>query len=177
MWLTLVLRFGWQTDLMKILMVCTGNICRSPAAEVVARRALDEAGLQQVGLDSAGTGDWHEGEPAHHHTRQVGQRRGYSVTHRARAVRRSDFREFDLFIAMDKSHARWLHDRVSEASSVVLLRSLDPSCGATTPLDDPYGHDIEVFENMYDQIELAMPGLVALVRVASGDASSPPPLP
>jgi protein-tyrosine phosphatase len=90
-------------------MVCTGNICRSPAAERVARQHFDEAGLSHVLVDSAGTGDWHQGQLAHEHTRTIGQSRGLPVTHRARAVTREDFSTFDLFVVMDKSHARWIH--------------------------------------------------------------------
>jgi protein-tyrosine phosphatase len=158
---------------MKILMVCTGNICRSPAAEAVARHYLAEAGIGGVTVDSAGTGDWHEGEQPHEFSRSVGRRRGYTLDHRARMVRRSDFASFDLFVAMDKSHARWLQDRVTASRAdafapVVYLRSFDPSCGSTTPLDDPYGHPIEVYEKMYDRIEAAMPGLVDFVTHSGG---------
>jgi protein-tyrosine phosphatase len=158
---------------MKILMVCTGNICRSPAAEAVARKYLDEAGRGDVVVDSAGTGDWHDGEAAHEFSRSVGHARGYAIAHRARAVRRRDFETFDLFVAMDKSHARWLADRTIPTPSdlfkpsVVYLRSFDPRCGATTPLDDPYGHPVTVYEKMYDQIEAAMGGLVAFVSAPS----------
>ena len=68
-----------------VLMVCTGNICRSPAAEAVLQHSLAEAGIAgTVFVDSAGTTDWHEGERAHEFSRSVGARRGYDVGHLSR---------------------------------------------------------------------------------------------
>jgi protein-tyrosine phosphatase len=91
---------------MKILFVCTGNICRSPTAEAVFRTVAAEAGLGgRLEIDSAGTHGYHVGEPPDGRTRQAAALRGYDMTtQRARKVQPSDFEDFDLILAMDRGH-------------------------------------------------------------------------
>ncbi len=154
-------------------MVCTGNICRSPAAEAVLQRALVDAGLtSEVLVDSAGTTDWHEGERAHEFSRSVGARRGYDVAHRSRPFVDDDFDRFDLLLVMDGSHERWLRDRAprstSRAGTIRYLRSFDLMCTPTTALDDPWGNPVSAYEQMYDEIEAAIPGLVEFSRAMTG---------
>ncbi len=89
-------------------MVCTGNICRSPTMEAVARARALELGID-LRLDSAGTTGWHEGEPPDPRTIEVGEAAGYALgALRARKVRREDFLAFDLILAADKGHLRQL---------------------------------------------------------------------
>lgn len=148
-------------------MLCTGNICRSPASEAVLQRALDEAGLAgAVVVDSAGTTDWHEGEQAHEFSRSVGARRGYDVGHRSRPFLDCDFDRFELLLVMDGSHERWVLERAARLTTPVTnttiryLRSFDPTCSTMTELDDPWGRPVSAYERMYDDIEAAVPGLV-----------------
>jgi protein-tyrosine phosphatase len=146
-----------------VLMVCTGNICRSPAAEEVLRTSLAKVGARGITVDSAGTGGWHSGELPHEHSRSVGKSRGYVLNHRARVVTDDDFINVDLFVAMDSSHAQWLTQRAYELGveiSMRFLRSFDPACLPRTDLADPWGHPTHAYEVMYDQIQSAMPGLV-----------------
>jgi protein-tyrosine phosphatase len=77
-----------------------GNICRSPTAEAVFRDLAAAAGIE-VRVDSAGTGGWHAGEPPDRRARDAAAKRGYQLTGAARQVRRSDFVEYDLIVAMD----------------------------------------------------------------------------
>src|SRR6056297_2198484 len=91
---------------MKILMVCTGNICRSPAAEGVLTHHLAQAGLAgAVTVDSAGTHGYHIGDPPDRRMIATAAARGYAIDgQRARRVAVSDFHDFDLILAMDRSH-------------------------------------------------------------------------
>ena len=91
---------------MKVLFVCLGNICRSPTAEGVFRRYVEQAGLSdKISIDSAGTSDWHIGKTPDPRTQAAAAKRGYDVsTLRGRQASAEDFSEFDLILAMDKSN-------------------------------------------------------------------------
>lgn len=154
-----------------VLMVCTGNICRSPAAEAVLQHTLAQAGLADtVFVDSAGTTDFHEGERAQQFSRSVGAHRGYDVSHLSRPFADDDFDRFDLLVVMDGSHEQWLRNRLTRrtnrtnrsvsTAAMGYLRSFDPHCFPTTGLDDPWGRPVSAYERMYDDIEAAIPGLV-----------------
>src|SRR5262245_32712927 len=100
---------------MRILFVCSGNICRSPLAEAIFKHQAEEAGAGgRFVVDSAGTHGYHEGERADPRTRRVGERHGLEVTSIAREVRPTDFEEFDLIVAMDRGHRRELSSRSPE---------------------------------------------------------------
>src|SRR5262245_46051507 len=87
-----------------ILFVCTGNICRSPTAEAVLRHLAKKESIQ-LHIESAGLGDWHVGQPPDQRAQHYARSRGYDLSgQRARQVRRRDFEEFDLILAMDRGH-------------------------------------------------------------------------
>ncbi|MBW8702206.1 putative low molecular weight protein-tyrosine-phosphatase [Streptomyces sp. MBT84] len=93
----------------RVCFVCTGNICRSPMAESVFRARVEEAGLDElVEVDSAGTGDWHEGDGADPRTATVLEEHGYGSDHVARQFRDSWFSRLDLVIALDSGHLKAL---------------------------------------------------------------------
>src|SRR4051794_12641881 len=96
-----------------MLMVCMGNICRSPTAEGVLRHLVHEAGLEDViRIDSAGTLDYHAGSPPDARSQKHASRRGYDLSSlRARQVRDSDFEQFDLILAMDRQNLQELKER------------------------------------------------------------------
>src|ERR1700749_4930896 len=86
----------------RILFVCMGNICRSPTAEGVMRGLVRDAGLEdEIELDSAGLGSWHVGHPPDGRATSAARRRGVVLEGAARQVRRDDFEDFDLILAMD----------------------------------------------------------------------------
>jgi protein-tyrosine phosphatase len=155
---------------LRVCFVCTGNICRSPSAEVVLRARLAEAGwADRVVIDSAGTGPWHAGKDMDPRARQALSRRGYSAPrHVARQFTAEDFAGRDLVIGLDAGHlarlgqlVRLAGDPGDAAASISLLRSYDPDAVAAGDLDvpDPYHHGEAEYEAALTQIEAACAGL------------------
>ena len=138
--------------MIRVLFVCMGNICRSPAAEGVFKDLVDKAGLgDRFSIDSAGTGAWHEGEPADRRMRRAAERRGVTLTSVARAVRPDDFEKFDIILAMDDDNLRVLRKRAPAAHhhKIRKFRDLDPDDpGADVP--DPYYGGDDGFEEVLD---------------------------
>ena len=90
---------------MKVLFVCLGNICRSPAAEGIFRHKVKQAGIDHlITCDSAGTSAYHEGDPADGRMREHARDRGYDLTSRARHLEPEDLEHFDLILTMDESN-------------------------------------------------------------------------
>ena len=147
---------------MKILFVCTGNICRSPTAEGVFRAlAADEA--LQVGADSAGTHDYHAGEPPDERAQRHARRRGYELGRlRARQISARDFVEFDLVLAMDRGHLRLL-ERLCPPEHRAKLRLFL----ADRDVPDPYYGGPDGFERVLDLVEAGARDLIAYLRVST----------
>lgn len=150
---------------MRFLMVCTGNICRSPMAEGVMRRRIDEAGLgKRFSVDSAGTHGYHIGDPPDRRAQAAAARRGYSIGHqRARQVSAIDYSRFELLVAMDRGHATLLRRALPDAAlaeRLTLLLHHHPT--KTSPdVPDPYYGDDRDFEHALDLIEAGIDGLIA----------------
>ena len=157
----------------RVTFVCSGNICRSPMAQAVFSRMVDEAGIgDRVTVDSAGTGDWHVGEPADRRALEALRREGYDGgDHRARQFDAADFATTDLVVALDSGHASSLRAWAAphQVDKVVLLRSFDADVPDDAPghlLDvaDPYYGGPEGFTDVLDQVQAAGRGLLRRVR-------------
>ncbi|MET9731773.1 low molecular weight protein-tyrosine-phosphatase [Streptomyces sp. NPDC006458] len=152
----------------RVCFVCTGNICRSPMAESVFRARVAEAGLDGgVEVDSAGTGDWHQGHPADPRTVAVLEGHGYAGGHSARQFQASWFSRLDLVIALDAGHfkaLRRLAPTEQDAEKVRLLRSYDPAAGDDLDVPDPYYGGMDCFEECLEMVEAASTGLLAAVQ-------------
>jgi protein-tyrosine phosphatase len=159
----------------RVCLVCLGNICRSPMAEVVLRACLVAVGLdRRVLVDSAGTGEWHVGRPMNSRALATLSRRGYDgAAHRARQVTADWLPERELFLAMDSENLKDL-DFLSRkagvpASRVRLFGDVAGLHGADVP--DPYGGNPADFARVLDMLERGMPVLVAqLADLAGGPA-------
>jgi protein-tyrosine phosphatase len=153
----------------RICLVCLGNICRSPMAETVLRHFLIEAGLDEaVVVDSAGTGDWHLGEPMHPPAGDALAGRGYDGSaHRARQFEPSWLAGRDLVLAMDARNLANLRrmadrrdrDRIRLFGEVGGLTGPEGAEGAEIP--DPYGGDAAEFRYVLDLLTAAAPVIVA----------------
>ena len=152
----------------RILMVCTGNICRSPTAEGVLRAKLQRAGLQGLVLvDSAGTQGYHTSEPPDVRAVRAAAQRGYQIGGlRARAMKPEDFASFDWVLAMDQSHMDWLLKRSppQAAGRITLLMSLALQHLGTQEVPDPYYGGPAGFEHVLDLVEDACEGVVDRLR-------------
>ena len=150
-----------------VLMVCTGNICRSPTAEVVLRHKLEHAGLgERVHVASAGTTDYHVGAPADDRSARHAHLRGYDLSgHRARQVQAADFERFDLLLAMDLGHLEELQDACPRQHRHKLRRLMEfAPAGLADEVADPYYGGTKGFETVLDHVEAACDGLVRHIR-------------
>ena len=150
----------------RVLMVCLGNICRSPTAEAMLRRKAHEAGLDgRIEVDSAGTADYHVDSPPDRRAIAHGERRGLEMRHlRGRQVSREDFDRFDHVLAMDEDNLmnlRRLRPPGSHAKLALLL-SYAPEAGALE-VPDPYYGGPEGFETVLDLAAAAADGFIASV--------------
>ncbi len=152
-----------MTQSIKVLFVCTGNICRSPMAEGVFKRCVAEAGLAQaVTSDSAGTHNYHIGEPPDPRARAAAERRGYDLGElRARQVSRRDFSEFDYILAMDETNLRHLARLCPpEHATKLMLFMVFAGDPALREVPDPYYGAEQGFERVLDMVERAAQGLL-----------------
>ncbi|WP_440709238.1 low molecular weight protein-tyrosine-phosphatase [Herbiconiux sp. YIM B11900] len=142
----------------RVCVVCTGNICRSPMAEVVLRDLVDRAGLTgRVIVSSAGTGEWHVGEHADPRTVEALRARGYDGSaHRARQFESTWFDDLDLVIALDRSHERVLRSWArseEDRQKIRLLLGFDPDYAGRHDVPDPYYSDAAMFDSVLAMIE------------------------
>lgn len=161
----------------RITVVCLGNICRSPMAEVVLRHRVAEAGLADViVVDSAGTGDWHIGHGMDARAFTVLSTRGYESDHAARQIDAALLGDTDLVLAMDHHNyadlARLVQRSGSEAE-LRMMRSFDaefagvPDGDARLDVPDPYYDGPERFDEVLDMLERAAAGVVEYASAAA----------
>ena len=164
----------------RVLFVCLGNICRSPAAEGVFLHQLAQAGLEACfEVDSAGTGSWHVGQAADPRMRAAAERRGIHLPSRARQLAAADLQTFDHILTMDAENlaaVRALGRRSRPTATITpLLQYCRHFPQAEVP--DPYYGGEAGFDHVLDLLEDACQGLLAelLAERRSGEPMDPPP--
>jgi protein-tyrosine phosphatase len=144
----------------RVSFVCSGNICRSPMAGIVFAQLAADAGMaDRFQVESAGTGDWHVGEPADERTIAALAARGYDGSrHRARQFDPDRFPDLDLVVALDRSHERVLRSwapTMDDAAKVTLLLRYDDAWPQQTDVPDPYYADRHEFDRVLSTVERA----------------------
>jgi protein-tyrosine phosphatase len=166
---------------LRVLMVCMGNICRSPMAEAVLRHQLEQAGLgARVEVDSAGTHSYHLGEPPHPETQAELERRGVAVgEQRSRLVTSADLDEFDLVLAMDRANLAELRSIAQRAGGLdtvhadvsLLLEHADDLPGE--PVDEvPDPYYVGGYDRVYDLVDAGCAGVVEVLSGRLAGATS-----
>ena len=143
---------------MRILMVCLGNICRSPVAEGILRKKLHDQGFSSVQTDSAGTASYHLGEAPDHRMRSTSKENGVDIDDlRAREFVQSDFENFDLIYAMDQSNYNNIlslaRSDEDEKKVRMILNEVKP--GANEAVPDPYYGGDQGFQNVFELLDEA----------------------
>jgi protein-tyrosine phosphatase len=170
----------------RICFVCSGNICRSPTAEVVLNRLAAEGGRSDlIAVDSAGTGDWHAGQDLDPRARRTLVHAGYDVpVHVARQFTSADFARRDLVVALYAGHLNalwWLANETADGldaggsrAKLVLLRSFDPqsSPGDDSDVPDPYYGGPDGFRDVLAMVERSCAGLLRAIEDAVGSGTS-----
>ena len=153
--------------MVRVLFVCTGNICRSPTAEGVFCAQVKAAGLAgRIEVDSAGTIAFHTGEPPDARAQETALARGIDLSaQRARQVAKSDFNRFDLILAIDRSHHQRLSGLcpVGEEHRLHILMDFAPETGVVD-VPDPYYGALGGFDRVFDLIEAAAASLLREIR-------------
>lgn len=147
----------------RILFVCTGNICRSPTADGIARHWAERLGVQgEVEFDSAGTHAYHNGEAPDPRAQRAARARGYDLSRlRARPVMPQDFDRFDLILAMDRGHLVWLRRECpAEHRHKVAMFTAWSERYRDLDVPDPYYGGDDGFESVLDMCEDAVHGLL-----------------
>jgi protein-tyrosine phosphatase len=154
-----------QVKIVRVLFVCLGNICRSPMAEAVFRHLVKSAGLtHQIDVESAGTGDWHAGEPPHKGTVTILKRNQIEIGgKRARQISRTDLDEFDYIIAMDNENVRELYVMFGRQVPRLLEFAAQASI---LDVPDPY-YDGN-FDEVFRLVQSGCAGLLAFIRQQEG---------
>lgn len=151
----------------KILFVCMGNICRSPAAEEIMRIKLIKHGIgENFHIDSAGTHGYHKGELPDYRMREHASRRGYKLTSPSRPVKQEDFWDFDFIIAMDENNIQNLHRQSPDNESRKKISLMTDYCQnkVADHVPDPYYGGAQGFENVLDILEDACEGFIYTLK-------------
>ena len=155
-----------EVESVRVLFVCLGNICRSPAAQGVFETLAEKAGMANVQVDSCGTGGWHVGAAPDARAADAAAARGYAIAHlRARQLQAEDFVRFDYILAMDESNLLEVQLMSSPGcqSHIGLFMDFAPE-RAVAEVPDPYYGGEKGFNQMLNLVEAASAGLILALK-------------
>ena len=149
----------------KILFVCLGNICRSPAAEGIFKQKIQDRNLENLFVvDSAGTGSWHVGNLADPRMRESASLRGIDITSRSRQIEENDLYEFDHILVMDKDNLHAVQsltrDQLDPVNSKIKLILSYSKESQLDEVPDPYYGGQNGFDKVLDLLDIATDGLI-----------------
>ncbi len=156
-----------KQDKIRLLFVCLGNICRSPAAEGIMKDLVQREGLEnKFFIDPAGTGGWHTGELPDARMRRHGEKRGYDFCSRARKFRAADFDDFDYIIVMDEENFQDVNAYATSEEDVRKIRRMTDFSQKYTHdyVPDPYYSGADGFELVLDLLEDATEGFLGELK-------------
>jgi protein-tyrosine phosphatase len=154
----------------RVLFVCLGNICRSPAAEGVFLHLLASHGLEErFAVDSAGTGGWHVGKPADPRMQAAAARRGIQLPSRARQLEPADLQRFDHILTMDGDNLRAVRSLARSHPGAARIAAITDHCRSNDAdqVPDPYYGGVDGFEQVLDLLEDACAGLLEDLRTTA----------
>jgi len=151
--------------MIRVLFVCTGNICRSPMAEGYFNHLVEQTGLgDKISADSAGTTSYHVGEAAHQGTQKILRDNGIPYTGRSRSLTQRDLDEFDYVLAMDASHLRRLRAMAGGSATVQMFLQDANDAGLTTVTDVPDPYYDNRFQHVDELVEVGSKALLDRIR-------------
>jgi len=157
-----------KNDKIKILFVCLGNICRSPAAEGAFQNLVQKENLNDLFIiDSAGTAGYHDGELADPRTRKVAKDRNIILNHISRKFIKQDFQKFDYILVMDHNNYKAVRSQATEEShnsKIHFFRSFEDNQSKNAEVPDPYYGDLQAFENVQNIVENASIGFLNFLK-------------
>jgi protein-tyrosine phosphatase len=161
----------------RVLFVCTGNICRSPTAEGVFAHLVRERGFhERIGADSAGIIDYHAGEPPDRRAQETALRHGVDLSGlRARELRREDYKRFHYILGMDREHLRFIErgQPAGHQARIQLFCDFAPN-GSPREIPDPYYGGLDRFESVFALVRDASEGLLESIIAEHFDAHAGP---
>ena len=159
-------------EIIRVEMVCHGNICRSPMAAAMMHGKAQSIEIPKFVVTSSGTSAFHEGEGAHPLSQKTWENHGFTYSHTSKPFKKSSFDSVDIFLVADQTNRAMIMNSCrgdSDREKVFLLRQFDPALSAIDPfgrdsdsliVPDPWGYEIDAYEEVYAQIELALDGLI-----------------
>ena len=155
-----------EREIMRVLFVCMGNICRSPAGEGILKSLIDRDPSMAVYVESCGIGNWHVGQPPDKHIQQASLSRGIRLTSKAQQFKIEFLDQFDYILVADNEILKYLYQyaKIPEQKAKILLMTEFSSAYKRQEVPDPYCQGKGAFELVLDILEDSCQGLLEHIR-------------